>query len=105
MSPNFRAASLTLDIGALGTCTATAVYHYRDRYIQSVILHRDDQRDLEVEAALSWFEDDDRIRIEQAVELDAMEAEAEAADFRNDMRREEMLFDREEARAINGALA
>lgn len=105
MSPNFRAASLTLDIGALGTCTATAVYHYRDRYIQSVILHRDDQRDFEIEAGMDWFEDNDRIRIEQAVELDAMESEAEAAERYNDMRREERLLEREEARAINGALA
>lgn len=105
MSPNFRAASIPLNLGALGTCTATAVYHYRERYIVSVILHRDDQRDFEIEAPLSWFEADDRMRIEQAIELDAMESEAEAAERYNDMRREERLLEREEARALNGGMA
>lgn len=105
MSPNFRAASLELDLGALGTCTATAVYHTTGRYIQSVILHRDDQRDFEIEAPMDWFEDNDRMCIEQAVELDAMESEAEAAERHNDMRRDERLMEREEARALNGGMA
>lgn len=102
MSPNFRAASLELDLGALGVCTATAVYHTTGRHIQSVILHRDDQRDLEVEASLSWFTEADRIKIEEAVEKDATGSEIEAGDLANELLRD---FDRAAARAINGGAA
>ena len=94
--------TIKLNCGVLGYLDVDVCYgvYGEGRAIDAVIL-RDSRGMIEAEFSLGFFPAEVQDDMREAVDHAIAERRAEAAERENDRRREDALFEREEANAIN----